>query len=96
MRKPASLRVGGSGFYHDNSLYALTVLKRGYFGFWIFLKIPFFVFLQSLRYDTSYFVEYFALDLLMENGECRGVIALCIEDGTIHRFRAKNTVIATG
>jgi len=32
----------------------------------------------------------------MENGECRGVIALCIEDGTIHRFRAKNTVIATG
>ncbi|NXC16696.1 SDHA dehydrogenase, partial [Corythaeola cristata] len=51
---------------------------------------------RSLRYDTSYFVEYFALDLLMENGECRGVIALCIEDGTIHRFRAKNTVIATG
>uniref|UniRef100_A0A8B9QTR2 Succinate dehydrogenase [ubiquinone] flavoprotein subunit, mitochondrial n=1 Tax=Anas platyrhynchos TaxID=8839 RepID=A0A8B9QTR2_ANAPL len=47
---------------------------------------------ESLRYDTSYFVEYFALDLLMENGECRGVIALCIEDGSIHRFRAKNTV----
>lgn len=55
-------------------------------------NIPF----QSLRYDTSYFVEYFALDLLMENGECRGVIALCIEDGSIHRIRAKNTVIATG
>lgn len=53
-------------------------------------------FLQSLRFDTSYFVEYFALDLLMENGECRGVIALCIEDGSIHRIRAKNTVIATG
>uniref|UniRef100_A0A8C7DXD5 Malate dehydrogenase [quinone] flavoprotein subunit n=1 Tax=Naja naja TaxID=35670 RepID=A0A8C7DXD5_NAJNA len=52
--------------------------------------------IESLRYDTSYFVEYFALDLLMENGECCGVIALCIEDGTIHRFRAKNTVIATG
>lgn len=51
---------------------------------------------QSLRYDTSYFVEYFALDLLMENGECKGVIALCMEDGSIHRFRAKNTVIATG
>uniref|UniRef100_F6V2C7 Succinate dehydrogenase [ubiquinone] flavoprotein subunit, mitochondrial n=1 Tax=Xenopus tropicalis TaxID=8364 RepID=F6V2C7_XENTR len=51
---------------------------------------------RSLRYDTSYFVEYFALDLLMENGECRGVIALCMEDGSIHRFRAKNTVIATG
>lgn len=51
---------------------------------------------QSLRYDTSYFVEYFALDLLMEGGECRGVIALCIEDGSIHRIRARNTVIATG
>ncbi|XP_048849698.1 succinate dehydrogenase [ubiquinone] flavoprotein subunit, mitochondrial [Brienomyrus brachyistius] len=51
---------------------------------------------RSLRYDTSYFVEYFALDLLMEDGECKGVIALCMEDGTIHRFRAKNTVIATG
>ncbi|XP_076135485.1 succinate dehydrogenase [ubiquinone] flavoprotein subunit, mitochondrial-like [Alosa pseudoharengus] len=51
---------------------------------------------RSLRYDTSYFVEYFALDLLMEDGECRGVIALCMEDGSIHRFRSKNTVIATG
>uniref|UniRef100_A0A672NQP0 succinate dehydrogenase n=1 Tax=Sinocyclocheilus grahami TaxID=75366 RepID=A0A672NQP0_SINGR len=51
---------------------------------------------RSLRYDTSYFVEYFALDLLMEDGECKGVIALCMEDGSIHRFRAKNTVIATG
>lgn len=51
---------------------------------------------QSLRYDCNYFVEYFALDLLMEDGECRGVIALCLEDGTIHRFRAKNTVLATG
>ncbi|XP_033849450.1 succinate dehydrogenase [ubiquinone] flavoprotein subunit, mitochondrial [Acipenser ruthenus] len=51
---------------------------------------------RSLRYDTSYFVEYFALDLLMENGECKGVIALCMEDGSIHRFRSKNTVIATG
>lgn len=51
---------------------------------------------RSLRYDTSYFVEYFALDLLMEDGECKGVIALCMEDGSIHRIRAKNTVIATG
>lgn len=41
-------------------------------------------------------MEYFALDLLMENGECKGVIALCMEDGSIHRFRAQNTVIATG
>merc|ERR1712168_622126 len=51
---------------------------------------------QSLHYDTDYFVEYFALDLLMEDGECRGVIALNLEDGNIHRFRANNTVLATG
>ncbi|KAL5286920.1 SDHA family protein [Megaselia abdita] len=51
---------------------------------------------QSLSYDCNYFVEYFALDLLFENGECRGVIALNLEDGSLHRFRAKNTVIATG
>uniref|UniRef100_A0A6Q2YKL7 Succinate dehydrogenase [ubiquinone] flavoprotein subunit, mitochondrial n=1 Tax=Esox lucius TaxID=8010 RepID=A0A6Q2YKL7_ESOLU len=51
---------------------------------------------RSLRFDTSYFVEYFALDLLMEDGECKGVIAFCMEDGSIHRFRSKNTVIATG
>jgi len=51
---------------------------------------------QSLRYDCNYFIEYFALDLLMENGECVGVIALCLEDGSIHRFRAKNTVLAAG
>ena len=51
---------------------------------------------QSLKYDCNYFVEYFALDLLMEDGECRGVIALCLEDGTLHRFKAKNTVLAAG
>lgn len=51
---------------------------------------------QSLSYDCNYFVEYFALDLLFENGECRGVIALNLEDGSIHRFRAQSTVIATG
>ncbi|KAJ8943688.1 hypothetical protein NQ318_015177 [Aromia moschata] len=51
---------------------------------------------QSLRYDCNYFVEYFALDLLMEGGECRGVVAISLEDGSIHRFRAKNTVLATG
>jgi len=51
---------------------------------------------QSLRYDTTFFIEYFALDLIMENGECRGVIALNMEDGTIHRFRAHKTVLATG
>uniref|UniRef100_A0A8B8ARW2 Succinate dehydrogenase [ubiquinone] flavoprotein subunit, mitochondrial n=1 Tax=Crassostrea virginica TaxID=6565 RepID=A0A8B8ARW2_CRAVI len=51
---------------------------------------------RSLKYDTAYFIEYFALDLIMEDGECRGVTALCLEDGTIHRFKSKNTVLATG
>ena len=51
---------------------------------------------QSLRYDTAFFIEYFALDLIMENGACRGVIALNMEDGTIHRFRAHQTILATG
>lgn len=46
----------------------------------------------SLKFNCNYFVEYFALDLIMDKGECVGVIALCLEDGTIHRFRAKNTV----
>ncbi|QCB53416.1 succinate dehydrogenase flavoprotein subunit [Sphingopyxis sp. PAMC25046] len=51
---------------------------------------------QSLKYDADFFIEYFALDLIMENGECRGVIALCMEDGSIHRFRSQAVVLATG
>lgn len=51
---------------------------------------------QSLRYDTAYFIEYFALDLIMDKGQCVGVLALCMEDGTLHRFNCKNTVLATG
>ena len=51
---------------------------------------------QSIRYDADFFVEYFALDLIMENGVCRGVIALCMDDGSIHRFRSHQTVLATG
>ncbi|MBV7256554.1 succinate dehydrogenase flavoprotein subunit [Pacificimonas sp. WHA3] len=52
---------------------------------------------QSLRYDTDFFIEYFALDLIMdEDGTCRGVIAMDMETGLIHRFRAHNTVLATG
>ena len=51
---------------------------------------------QSLKYDADFFIEYFALDLIMEGGECRGVIALCMEDGTIHRFRSHAVVLATG
>ncbi|RKP28128.1 succinate dehydrogenase flavo protein subunit 1 [Syncephalis pseudoplumigaleata] len=51
---------------------------------------------HSLKYNTNYFIEYFALDLIMEDGVCRGVIALNMEDGTLHRFRAHKTVLATG
>ncbi len=52
---------------------------------------------QSLRHSAEFFVEYFAIDLIMDqDGACRGVVALCLEDGTIHRFRAKKTVLATG
>lgn len=43
---------------------------------------------QSLKYDADFYIEYFALDLIMENGVCRGVIALCMDDGSIHRFRS--------
>jgi succinate dehydrogenase / fumarate reductase flavoprotein subunit len=51
---------------------------------------------QSLKYDADFFVEYFAIDLIMENGACRGVIALNMEDGSIHRFRSQAVVLATG
>lgn len=51
---------------------------------------------QSLKYDADFYVEYFALDLIMEDGKCRGVIALCMEDGSIHRFRSHAVVLATG
>jgi succinate dehydrogenase / fumarate reductase flavoprotein subunit len=51
---------------------------------------------QSLKYDADFYVEYFALDLIMEKGACRGVIALCMEDGSIHRFRSHAVVLATG
>ncbi len=51
---------------------------------------------QSLKYDADFFIEYFALDLIMEDGVCRGVIALCMDDGSIHRFRSHQTVLATG
>ncbi|KDR81560.1 hypothetical protein GALMADRAFT_134991 [Galerina marginata CBS 339.88] len=51
---------------------------------------------QSLRHNTNFFIEYFALDLIMQDGECVGVIALNMEDGTLHRFRSHKTVLATG
>ncbi len=51
---------------------------------------------QSLKHEASFFIEYFALDLIMENGECRGVIALDMSDGTLHRFRSHQVILATG
>ncbi len=52
---------------------------------------------QSLKYDVEFFIEYFALDLLMdEEGACRGVTAWKLDDGTLHRFRAQKTILATG
>jgi len=52
---------------------------------------------QSLKHDAEFFVEYFAIDLMMDqDGVCRGVVAWNLDDGTIHRFRAHMTVIATG
>ncbi|MDB9768614.1 succinate dehydrogenase flavoprotein subunit, partial [Candidatus Pelagibacter ubique] len=51
---------------------------------------------QALKHNTEFFIEYFALDLLMKDGECKGLIAWNLNDGTIHRFRAHSTIIATG
>jgi succinate dehydrogenase / fumarate reductase flavoprotein subunit len=52
---------------------------------------------QCLKHKARFFIEYFAIDLLMdEDGACRGLLACCLEDGSIHRFRANMTVIATG
>jgi succinate dehydrogenase / fumarate reductase, flavoprotein subunit len=51
---------------------------------------------QSLKYSADFYIEYFAIDLIMEGGKCVGVIALCMDDGTIHRFRSQAVVLATG
>ncbi|MBM3512278.1 MAG: succinate dehydrogenase flavoprotein subunit [Alphaproteobacteria bacterium] len=51
---------------------------------------------QSLKYNAEFFVEYFAIDLLMDGEGCRGVVALDMATGTLHRFRAHQTVLATG
>ena len=51
---------------------------------------------QSLKYAVDFFIEYFALDLIMENGACRGITALKLDDGTLHRFRAHRVILATG
>ena len=51
---------------------------------------------QSLKHEAQFFVEYFAIDLIMQDGACRGVVALDMADGTLHRFRAQTTILATG
>jgi len=51
---------------------------------------------QSLRHDAEFFIEYFALDLIMEDGVCRGLTAWKLDDGTLHRFRAQTVILATG
>ena len=51
---------------------------------------------QCVRNKVQFFIEYFALDLIMEDGVCRGVMVWCLEDGSIHRFRAHEVILATG
>ena len=51
---------------------------------------------QSLKHGADYYIEYFVLDLLMVDGECRGVLAWCLEDGKLHVFNSKQTILATG
>jgi succinate dehydrogenase / fumarate reductase flavoprotein subunit len=51
---------------------------------------------QSLAHDTEFFIEYFALDLIMDEGSCRGVTAWKLDDGTLHRFQAQLVILATG
>ena len=51
---------------------------------------------ESLNHDVEFFIEYFALDLIMDEGVCRGLTAWRLDDGALHRFRAQTTVIATG
>ncbi len=51
---------------------------------------------QSLRHSAEFYIEYFAIDLIMEEGRCRGVVAISLDDGSIHRFRAQMTILATG
>jgi len=51
---------------------------------------------QALRHKTEFFIEFFAVDLIMEEDHCRGVVCLKLDDGTIHRFRAQLVVLATG
>jgi succinate dehydrogenase / fumarate reductase flavoprotein subunit len=51
---------------------------------------------QSLKHEAEFFVEYFAIDLIMEDGACRGVVALDMAEGRLHRFRSHMVILATG
>ncbi|MCU0736057.1 MAG: succinate dehydrogenase flavoprotein subunit [Methylotetracoccus sp.] len=51
---------------------------------------------QSLKHAAEFFIEYVVLDLIMDQGVCRGVVAWCLDDGTLHLFSAQMTVLATG
>src|SRR5262249_10596015 len=51
---------------------------------------------QALRHAVEFFIEYFALDLMMDESVCRGVTAWKLDDGSLHRFQAQTTVLATG
>ena len=51
---------------------------------------------QALRHSAEFYVEYFAIDLIMDEGRCRGVVALNLDDGSIHRFTANMVILATG
>ncbi len=51
---------------------------------------------QSLRRNVEFFIEYFALDLIMDDGVCRGVTAWKLDDGALHRFQAQKVILATG
>jgi len=51
---------------------------------------------QSLKHDADFYIEYFAIDLIMENGVCRGVVALDLAEGSLHRFRSHQVLLATG
>ncbi|WP_339746036.1 succinate dehydrogenase flavoprotein subunit [uncultured Maricaulis sp.] len=51
---------------------------------------------QSVRHETEFFIEYFALDLIMDDGVCRGITAWKLDDGTLHRFHAQTVILATG
>jgi len=51
---------------------------------------------QSLRNDAEFFIEYFVLDLIMEEGVCRGVVIWNLDDGSLHRLRANKVILATG